>query len=330
MKTSVALCSYNGEKYIFKQLESIVNQTKRVDEIIICDDGSDDQTISIIEKFSEKKDVNIRIYNNSHNLGYIRNFEKAISLCSGDIIFLADQDDIWMPQKVEVVLNYFTTNPHISYVFTNALLINESDVESYDRTLFETVGMNEQNKKIFDQGRVLQVLSTGGRVTGATTAIRSSFVPYCLPFDYVGRVHDEMLAVTAAIWGKLGYIDQCLIKYRLHPYQSVGLTALFLAPPQSWANAVNLLMWHENLIEPFYEDKKKHMKFLHKRFWAIRSFWGIIKITRMFIRGEYKKYHQNYFYVWRDDVCCIIKRRFTQLLRLRKLEIVINDSLGLK
>ncbi len=100
MKTSVAMCTYNGESYLDEQLQSILEQTEPIDEIVICDDGSIDKTLSIIEKFI-KAGTPIRLILNQKNLGYTRNFEKAICLCSGDIIFLADQDDIWMPEKVK-------------------------------------------------------------------------------------------------------------------------------------------------------------------------------------------------------------------------------------
>ena len=326
MKTSVALCSFNGEAYILQQLESIVNQTKEIDEIVICDDGSEDNTIPIIEEFSKNTKVRILLYKNVETLGYIRNFEKAITLCSGDIIFLADQDDIWVREKVEIICQYFKNHPAVSYVFTNASLINEFGVESYDRTLFDTIGMNDQNKKIFDKGFATQVLATGGRVTGATTAIRASFVPYCIPFRYMGRVHDEMLAVTAAVRNKLGYIDQCLIKYRLHTSQAVGLTALFLFPPQPWHSAINLLMWHENLIEESMQKERAQMRTLHKRYWAIRSCVGIIKICTMLLSGVYKTYYDRCYSVFFDDLKSVCKRRIYMISQLKKIRITCRDD----
>jgi len=91
---SVALCTYNGELYLREQLESILKQTFPPDEIIICDDGSTDTTIKILEEFRRKSFIPVKVYYNKENLGVSKNFEKAISLCSGDIIFLSDQDDV--------------------------------------------------------------------------------------------------------------------------------------------------------------------------------------------------------------------------------------------
>ena len=93
-------------------MSSILSQSKKVDEIIVCDDCSLDRTIEIIKNISESnKDVDIRIYENESNLGVCANFEKAVCLCNGDIIFLSDQDDVWMPNKVECIVAWFENNP---------------------------------------------------------------------------------------------------------------------------------------------------------------------------------------------------------------------------
>ncbi len=95
---SVSLCTYNGEQYIREQLQSIFNQSMPVDEVVIGDDGSSDATLSIINTFKEK--YPIRVLESGQKLGTIRNFLRTIFECTGDIIFLSDQDDIWVPCKV--------------------------------------------------------------------------------------------------------------------------------------------------------------------------------------------------------------------------------------
>ena len=110
MKLSVALCTYNGEKYIKEQLESILNQTVAIDEIIICDDRSNDKTTAIIEQFQAEYPDKISLHKNHANLGSTKNFEKSISICTGDYIFLSDQDDIWKANKVEKIIQYFLLN----------------------------------------------------------------------------------------------------------------------------------------------------------------------------------------------------------------------------
>ena len=100
---SVAMTTYNGEKYVKEQLESILEQTKPVDEIVIMDDKSTDETVEIIKKIQEKSEVKIILEVNKENVGYIENFRRAIKKTKGDIIFLCDQDDVWYKGKVEVM-----------------------------------------------------------------------------------------------------------------------------------------------------------------------------------------------------------------------------------
>ena len=100
---SVAMTTYNGEKYVKEQLESILEQTKPVDEIVIMDDKSTDETVEIIKKIQEKSEVNIILEVNKENVGYIENFRRAIKKTKCYIIFLCDQDDVWYKGKVEVM-----------------------------------------------------------------------------------------------------------------------------------------------------------------------------------------------------------------------------------
>ena len=113
MKISVALCTYNGETFIDQQINSILNQTLKVDEIVVCDDISKDNTIKIIQEYSLKFPDIFKIYINESNIGSVKNFEKAISLCTGEIIFLSDQDDVWELNKVFIFKDYFENNQHI-------------------------------------------------------------------------------------------------------------------------------------------------------------------------------------------------------------------------
>src|SRR3989339_673267 len=100
MNISIAMCTYNGEKYIEQQLNSFLTQTILPNELVICDDCSKDKTIEILQEFSKKAKFPVRIYLNEKNLGSTKNFEKAIGLSKGDIIFCSDQDDVWHNQKI--------------------------------------------------------------------------------------------------------------------------------------------------------------------------------------------------------------------------------------
>src|SRR5213080_381833 len=97
---SVALCTYNGAAYLGEQLDSIVAQSRPPDELVVCDDGSTDETVEVLETFLAEAPFPVRLQRNEANLGFVKNFEQAISLCTGDFVALSDQDDVWMPGKL--------------------------------------------------------------------------------------------------------------------------------------------------------------------------------------------------------------------------------------
>lgn len=221
---SVALCTYNGEKYITKQINSILMQSTPVDEIVICDDGSTDRTIAILEEIKQNGSTDIIIHRNTQNIGVCANFESAISLCKGDIIFLSDQDDIWEKDKVKTIVSWFDAHPQKSAVFTDASLINENDNSFSEKTLWECVGFNKKMRRYFDKGLSLETFFIN-KATGATMAIRKEigfpFAKYC---NNDNVLHDYCIALKALDNDGLGYIDKPLIKYRLHGNQQAGIS----------------------------------------------------------------------------------------------------------
>lgn len=123
---SVAMTTYNGENFVLEQINSIFHQTRNIDELIIVDDHSSDQTIPIIlHLMQEHPDWSIKVYVNTKNLGYKRNFEKAIALSNGDHIFLSDQDDVWMENKVEEMMRIMETDPQIEVLASSFDLIDQ-------------------------------------------------------------------------------------------------------------------------------------------------------------------------------------------------------------
>jgi glycosyltransferase involved in cell wall biosynthesis len=181
-KISVALCTYNGEKFIQKQLDSIVNQTITVDEIILCDDCSKDNTVNIINKYIEKYPSLFKLFINETNLKSNANFEKAIQLTTGDYIFLADQDDVWRNDKVEKTLAIFNKNKKAEGVFSNANFIDENDNRIYDKlTLWEFVSFFENEN--FNPKNIKKLLiNKGNYLTGATLCIKKEVKAFSIPF----------------------------------------------------------------------------------------------------------------------------------------------------
>lgn len=217
-KTSVALCTYNGEVYLEKQLNSILSQTRKVDEIVICDDCSTDDTLFIIKTYQKQYPDLIRLYPNKTRLGSTKNFEKAINLCSNELIFLCDQDDIWLPQKVNSICHFFDVNPTKSAVFHNLFLYKNNQKMPF--TMWDSLEFHptESSISLFNF-----LLIFGNMATGMAIAIRKPKKP--IFFSEKGNkyfLHDYFLALDYASKNQLLYLDKCLGLYRIHPAQQVG------------------------------------------------------------------------------------------------------------
>jgi len=329
MTSSVALCTYNGEKFIAEQLNSIASQTVSVDEIIICDDCSRDKTCEIIKLFiSKHPELNAHLYRNENNIGFLRNFEKALSLCSGDIIFLSDQDDIWMKDKVEKFCRYFESHPEIEFAFSNAVLVNNIGIRSYTKTLFDVVGLDKHNKRMLDKGFSMELLATSGRVTGCASALRSSFLPYCIPFPNatIKPIHDEIIAVRAAGRRSLGYIDRCLLQYRQHGSQTVGISLLFKFPPSHWEVAPGIRTWNEELLDPTDSLAIQRQHFVRQRFVWMRSPFSLAKFCWALVNGQYQKNYENYFQAFLSDTAGVFSRAFVRTTRFLTGKRYLNRS----
>ena len=220
-KVSIVMCTYNGEDYLVEQLHSIAEQTHAPDELIICDDGSVDNTIQIEEQFSKEASFPVRLYHNKQRLGPTRNFEKAISLSNGELIFLSDQDDIWMPQKIDNISQVFMNNMDAGYVFSNALIVDKM-ARPMGYTMWESIGFIKHQRKQYKQGNQLAVLLKHNVVTGATMAFRAKLKNTILPIPDQW-LHDEWIALLASSMAIPGiFIEMPLIHYRQHSSQFVG------------------------------------------------------------------------------------------------------------
>jgi len=222
---SVALCTYNGAKYLNQQLDSILNQTVPVTEIVVCDDCSKDNTKDIIESYSKKHPGLFNIHYNTKNLRSNKNFEKAIALASGDYIFLADQDDLWLPNKVDETLKVFNKNKHIEGVFSNAYLIDgENNLLFEDFTLWDNFNFPEHK---LNDPKILfkRLIYRGNFLTGATLCISKKAKDSIFPFQTVEKklLHDEWIAHQLARKNTLFFSKECLVSYRIHENQQVGI-----------------------------------------------------------------------------------------------------------
>lgn len=221
---SVALCTYNGEKYIRQQLDSILSQTMPVDEIVVADDCSSDTTPQIIDNYCQSYNGVFRLIKNKCNLGFRKNFEIAIANCNGDYIFLSDQDDIWHPDKVKKTISYLNRKKYYG-IFTNANLIDGEGIE-LKGTLFDKLLFRQYIKEKHMYPNLYTTLCLSSNfVTGATMAITKEAKPFILPFKTSeGIYHDSYIAIKLSAISKLGYLDETLISYRIHSSQQIGLS----------------------------------------------------------------------------------------------------------
>lgn len=227
MKLSVALCTYNGEIFLSEQLDSILNQNLPVNEIIICDDRSTDNTIKLIEKYQYQYPGVIQLFVNEQNLGPRKNFEKAISLTTGDIIFLADQDDFWHANKTETIGDAFMKDETILGVFTNGQLIDSAGTElgidlwtSFHFAPALQILLNKNN--LFEM-----MLRNWTIVTGSTLAIKKAAKELILPFQHMPQMwHDEWIAYCLASVNALLPVNKNVFSYRIHDTQQVGVYQL--------------------------------------------------------------------------------------------------------
>lgn len=221
MTKSVALCTYNGEKFLKEQLDSILSQKIAVDEIVICDDASTDGTISILKDYESKFPGLFHIFINSENLGYVQNFEKALSLCKGDVIFLCDQDDVWNQDKVGIIGQYFTDNPEIGLVAHDVEL---TDSSSGNQTFWEMKKFETREKELSSDELLEYILVTGNVFPGMSLAIRKKILADYLPLKKVDSIiiHDYEMIIKALRDEKFEIINNVLGTYRQHDAQSIG------------------------------------------------------------------------------------------------------------
>ena len=230
MKISVAFIVYNGENYMEQQLDSILNQTVKVHEIIVCEDNSTDNTKAILKGYSDQNVGLFKIHHNSTNLGSNKNAEKAIQLCTGDLVFLSDHDDFWLPNKVEATLAFFEKNPNIKGVFSNGFLMNansEIDTENYlwDSMSFPFNGLSKNHLNYeMDFEKLKEYIHTNENcATGAAMAFKRDIPFLNEPFPSIKfLIHDRWISMNLSNDNALGFMDEKLIQYRLHPKQETG------------------------------------------------------------------------------------------------------------
>ena len=212
---SIAMATYNGAKYLQEQLDSFAAQSRLPDELIVCDDGSEDETIAIVQEFSQRAPFAVRLIKNPINLGYVKNFEQALSLCTGELIFLSDQDDVWFSDKIQFIKNYFQDNEGCLLIVHDGKIVDER----LNWTGATSLG---QIRSGFGSDEHL--------ITGTLSVIHKDLMRYILPFpnglaEITNIGHDGWIHLIANFMGTRRVIECPLQLIRRHSSNTSGWIA---------------------------------------------------------------------------------------------------------
>jgi len=207
---SVVMATYNGARYIEEQLNSILDQTFTDFELLVVDDCSTDDTVSILRKYS-CIDLRISIYENEINLGCSKTFEKGVGLAHGDFIALVDQDDVWHPKKLEILV-YELKNSNLDMVYSNCNLIDrDGNIVDYPWTSITPLfGSDSQYPN------VETFAAFNSFILGCAMLFKAESLKMCLPFVHSSANHDKWIVNNIAFWGKFKFINIELFSYRIH------------------------------------------------------------------------------------------------------------------
>ena len=217
-KIDVLLATYNGEKYLKEQIDSILNQTYKNIHLIVSDDGSKDNTRAILEQY-QKQDNRITIYFQEQNLGYIKNFEFLLEKVESDYYMLSDQDDVWLPEKIEKSMQTLK-NQNADLVFGDLEVVDENL-----KTIYPSFGdfmlLNRKIKKYINSYKVNYLYNC---VTGCTILSKKEYIKDILPMPHNSKyvLHDYWMGLMVALKGKLAYMPEKYIKYRQHGNNQIG------------------------------------------------------------------------------------------------------------
>ena len=285
MTSSIVLAIYNGEKYLTSQLHSLLNQSRSINEYIIIDDASTDDSIDIVKE----------VFKSTKYIGPVKSFEKGIKKASGDIIFLCDQDDIWEENKIDLFYSQF--NKGMDFVFSDATLIDENGNDLNQSFL------NKLNVSIKDQIKLIEhrsdeVQSKKNIISGACCAFRKSALKKeYFPFIYNEKnmLHDRFLGNLFASNdpSKLGFITEKLIKYRIHNNQYIGFNNSSeerITSKKEYFNQEQKLLEHSlNRVENKFFRRSHYFWHMREEAMNLPFLRKFITLNTLFLEGDYKR-----------------------------------------
>ena len=305
LTTSVAVCTCNGEKYIAEQIHSIINQSVKPNQIVVSDDCSTDKTIEIVKRVLSESGIDYVININNPRLGITKNFDKAFTLCKGDVIFPSDQDNVWEPEYIDTFVGFFQDNPNILLAYCNGY-VTDSELNQLKVTY------SDEQMKINDKDLFLRnVVNKFFFPHGHTIAFRREFALKCIPS---GFYYDEWLTMCAAAEKSVGTINIKMILFRRHTsaasaaegggkrksvlsiLRSKSFDEFFVWPGyQSKAYGRYLQLYEKYLSDDIRFEISEHMAF-EAEIDSLRELSLIKrekKLYRLFSRESYRKYRGN-------------------------------------
>lgn len=220
MRVSVALCTFNGERFLPDQLASVRAQERLPDELVACDDGSTDRSVELLRAFAAESPFRVRVEVNPTRLGSSDNFARAASLCTGDLVALCDQDDVWLPEKLGTLERALAADPGAGFAFSDADVVDEG-LKPLGYTLWRAVRFGGAERRRFAAGEGFECLLRRYRVTGATMMFRAALRDLVLPVP-AGWVHDAWFGLVLSAVGRGVLVPTPLIQYRRHADQQHG------------------------------------------------------------------------------------------------------------
>lgn len=296
---SVAMATYNGEKYLGEQLNSFLHQTRLPDELVIFDDHSTDKTIDILKTFRETAPFQVRLYKNRTNVGYARNFEKTIDKATGDFIFLSDQDDIWFNNKIETIVKVFEAHPEAW------LVVNDQHFVDENFEPLEGSHLHRLQKLGFSQFQLR---------AGCCTAFRKELKAVVLPMKPDLMVYDSWIHDFAEMMNKKHVHPEVLQNHRRH--QQNASNSLVKTRRKLRTKEILFRLFstgdkkkYENKISVLYEIKKRlqaqnalpdrQRKLIDARILSLKARVDLIqsgffvrkaKALKMFTKGHYNQF----------------------------------------
>ena len=311
-KIDILMATYNGEKYIEEQINSILNQTYTNFRLVICDDCSTDNTYKLLKKIASDDD-RIVIYKNEKNLGYIKNFEKLLGMVESEYFMLSDQDDIWYETKIEDSFRLLKKE-NADLVFTDLEVVDE-ELNTQNISFNKLMGYRRKILRCKDYNMVYLY----NIVTGCTILAKSKYLSNILPLpNNKNLIHDHYIPLVISLsGGKIQYVDIPTIKYRQHTNNQVG-TDRYTAKLKSFYDIRNHLIdvkisifsEYVNMNELFCDNIKALNKEALNYFTSLKSIKGInlkeFKIYFKLYKYERISYKMLYMFIFHFPIICKI------------------------